>query len=54
MLDRHEALQEKRKEKKMQAETAVSVGGGQCSFIPKISHHIPNFEALHQNLNIDL
>lgn len=43
MLERHEQLQQKR----AQNRTASTASVGECTFIPTISHGIPDFVAIH-------
>ena len=44
MLERHEKLQEKRKQTRT-ASTGRTMGD--CTFMPKISQGIPDFKAIH-------
>lgn len=50
MLERHEQIQQKRQMNK----TASTSNAGECTFIPSISHYIPDFKAIHDKLNIDM
>lgn len=38
----------------MQNKTASTASVGECTFIPTISHRIPDFKAIHEKLNIDM
>lgn len=51
MIERQEKLQEK---KANRAKSITTTTVDQCTFVPKISHRVPDFKTIHEHLHFDL
>ena len=51
MIERQDEREERRAAK---ARTASTGSVGECTFIPRISHGVPDFKTIHEHLHFDL